>query len=180
VVCRANFKGVKLVGPTRKSIPVIVIAAIIAAAVLFVVAHEQCGKNARRAAADDATSTTSVTSPYDMTEVGGELDLNILENTTFVSILVPNADGKPTSYMADASGSGAKALIQAVCNSSELKPAPASDGLTASTLTFVLPSRQTVTFTLDLAAGLLYRHGQAWQPKGDLEALVQAATTAPE
>ena len=165
---------------TRKSILVLVIAVIIAAAILFVIAHEQSRRNSQRAAADDATSTTSVTSPYDMTEVSGKLDFNILENATFISILVPNAQGKPTSYMADASGSAATALIQAVHDSSGVKPAPASNGSTASTLTFVLPSRQTVTFTLALDAGLLYRQGQAWQPKGDLKALVQAATTAPK
>ena len=165
---------------TRKSILVILIAVLIAAAILFVIAHEQSRKNAQRAAADDATSTTTVTSPYDMTEVSGKLAFNILDSTTFISILVPNDEGKLTSYMADASGSAAKALIQAVRGSSEVKPAPAAGGSTASTLTFVLPSRQIVTFTLDLSAGLLYRQGQAWQPKGDLKTLVQAATTAPK
>jgi hypothetical protein len=164
---------------TRRSILVVVIAVIMAAAILFVIAHEQSRKNAQRSAADDATSTTNITSPYDMTEVSGKLDFNIFEDTTFISILVPNAEGKPTSYMADGSGNAAKALIQAVRGSSEVKPAPAN-GSSASTLTFVLPSRRTVTFTLDLNAGLLYRQGQAWQPKGDLKALVQAATTAPK
>lgn len=167
---------------TRRSILITAIAVIIAAAILFVIAHEQSRNNARRAAAE-ATTTTGVTSPYDMSEVSGKLDLDILENSSFVSILVPNADGKPTSYMADAGGSAARALIQATRDAVEMKsaPSPGSSGETiTSTLTFVLPSRQTITFTLDVDAGLLYRQSQAWRPNGDLQVLITAATTAPQ
>jgi len=167
---------------TRRSILITAIAVIIAAAILFVIAHEQSRNNARRAA-DEATTTTGVTSPYDMTEISEKLDLDILENSSFVSILVPNTDGKPTSYMADADGSAAKALIQAVRDAIEMKSAPSASSFgetIASTLTFVLPARQTVTFTLDIDAGLLYRQSQAWRPKGDLRALITAATTPPQ
>lgn len=165
---------------TRRSILMITVAVVVAAAILFVIANAQSRNNARRAAADAATSTTGSTSPYDMTEVSGELDLDILEDSTFVSILVPNADGKPTSYMADAGGTAAKALIQAVRDAIEVKSAPPPSSSGASTLTFVLRSRQTITFTLDVDAGLLYRQDRAWRPKGDLKALVTAATTAPQ
>jgi hypothetical protein len=158
----------------------ITVAVVVAAAMLFVIANAQSRNKARRAAEEAASSTTSVTSPYDMAEVSGELDLDILDSSTFVSILVPNAEGKPTSYMADANGTAAKALIQAVRDAVEMKAAPAPDSSGASTLTFVLPSRQTITFTLDVAAGLLYRQDQAWRPKSDLGVLIQAATTAPQ
>jgi hypothetical protein len=164
----------------RKSILMITIAVVVAAAILFVIANTQTRNNARRAAEEAASSTTSVTSPYDMAEVSGEVDLDILDSSTFVSILIPNADGEPTSYMADANGTAAKALIQAVRAAVEMKSPPAPSPSGASTLTFVLPSRQTITYTLDVAAGLLYRQDRAWRPKGDLEALVTAATTAPQ
>ncbi len=174
-----KLQGAKLVRLTRKSILVVAVAVIIAAVILFVIAHEHSRRDSQREAANAATPSTDVTSPYDLAEVTGKLNLDILENAAFVSILIPNAEGKLTSYMTDASSAAAEALIQAVRDASKIK-SPPSPAESSSTLTFVLPSRQIVTFTLDLPAGLLYRQGQAWRPEGDLEALVNAATIAPQ
>jgi hypothetical protein len=169
---------------TRKSILVIVVAVVVAAAVLAVIATFQSRERDRQAAESAATSSTDVTSPYDVAEVTGELDLDILDDAIFVSVLVPNSEGRLTSYMVDADGDAAKALIDAVRKAPEVKPEHSEGSTTiaaasASTLTFMLPSRQMITFTLDLDAGTLARQGQAWRPRADLKALVEAATTAP-
>jgi hypothetical protein len=182
---QGKLQGGPRVVMTRKSILVIVVAVVVAAAVLAVIATYQSRERDRQAAESAATSSTDVTSPYDVTEVTGELDLDILEDATFLSILAPNAEGEFISYMADADGDAAKALIDAVRKAPEVK-LDNSEGSTTtaasavtSTLTFMLPSRQIVTFTLDLDAGILTRQGQAWRPRADLEALVETATTAP-
>jgi hypothetical protein len=169
---------------TRRSILVIVVAVIVATGFLAIIASQQARENARRKAASDATSTTSVTSPYDVTEVTGDLDLGLLEDATFVSILIPNAEGKPTSYMVDADSDAARKIIDAVRKAPEVKPGGDTTATTAapgsgSTLTFMLPSRQTVTFAMNLDTGVLTRGGTSWHPRGDLRALVTAATSAP-
>jgi hypothetical protein len=163
---------------------VIVVAVIVATGFLAIIANQQARENARRKAASDATSTTNVTSPYDVTEVTGELDLSIVEDATFVSILIPNAEGKPTSYMVDSDSDAAQKIIDAVRKAPEVKPDDGTTATTAaaafdSTLTFMLPSRQTVTFTMNLDTGVLTRDGTSWHPRGDLQVLVTAATAAP-
>jgi hypothetical protein len=169
---------------TRRSILVIVIAVIVATGFLAIIANQQARENARRQAASDATSTTNVTSPYDVTEITGDLDLGILEDATFVSILIPNAEGKPTGYMVDADSDAARKIIDAVRKAPEVKPEDDATATTVSagsgsTLTFMLPSRQTVTFAVNLDTGVLTRDGTAWHPRGDLKALLTAATTPP-
>ena len=167
---------------TRKSILIVVIAVIIAAAVLFVLARQGPGNGRTDADDEGVASAGGVTSPYDLTEVGGELDFDVLEDSTFVSILTTNSEGKPTSYMADAAGGPAQALIQAVRKADKIDTPPSTAAAQdmVATLTFVLPSRLTVTFALDLDEGLIWREGIAWRPEGDLASLIQAATTAPQ
>lgn len=168
---------------TRRSILVIVVAVIVATGFLAIIAHQQAQENARRRAALNATSTTDLKSSYDVTEFTGDLDLDALKNATFLSIMIPNAQGRPTSYMVDAGRDAAKNLIDAIRKAPEVKPqgsqgSSSDTGAAGSTLTFMLPSHQTVTFSLDLSAGTIARQGRVWHPRGDLSALVDAATTA--
>jgi hypothetical protein len=164
---------------------VIVVAVIVATGFLAIIATVQSRENARREAESAATSSTQVTSPYDVTELTGELNMDLLKDATFVSIMVPNAEGRPTSYMVDAGSDAAKNLIAAVRKAPEVKvqgsqsPASTAGAAAGSTLTFMLPSRQIVTFSLDLDTGTITRQGRAWHPRGDLSALIDAATTAP-
>lgn len=171
---------------------VVVFASVL---VIAVIAIDQMRDSAQRSGGTAATLPSGISSPYDMAELRGELDLNRLMDTSFVSILVLDSGGRLTSYMTDADGTAAKALIEAVRSSKQVEPADLSasaetnapatvaQGAAATglvpTLTFVLPSRQTVTFTLDLRHGLLFRESGAWRPEGDLRALISAATTAP-
>jgi hypothetical protein len=170
---------------------IITTAVVVVAAIIIAVAMDQSRGDAPRGAATSG-SASDVTSPYDLTEISGDLDLDILEDTSFISILILNAEGQLTSYMADADGAAATALIKAVrgaeqVNSRELTGSSTTVMTTGGetiagttpTLTFVLPTHQTVTFSLDLDHGLLWRRGGAWMPEGDLRTLIGAAITAP-
>jgi hypothetical protein len=183
-------------------IAVLVLDLIIAIAVIaFVLDRER--DEARRAAAVAATSTTDVSSPYDFTELPDEVDLDVIEDASFLSILVPNGIGELTSYGVSMDLPAAKALADAVRDADEVDAEtaatiagtastggegtgtgttgtdPTSAGVAGAALTFVLPSRETLTFLMDLEHGLVAREGRAWQVDGDLRALVQAATASP-
>ena len=159
-------------------------AAIVATVLLVDRSHD----NARRAAAIAATSTSGVTSPYDLTELPAGTDLDVVEKAAFVSIFVPNGSGTFTSYGVHSDLPAAQALTKAIQDADEVGAdsgasvtgTTTADATATSTITFVLPTRETLTFTLDLEQGLVARGGQVWRPKGDLKALVEAATVNPQ
>jgi len=186
---------------------VLVLDLIIAIAVVAIVLDRE-RDDARRAAAIAATSTTGVSSPYDFAELPGEVDLDMIEDASFVSILIPNETGDLTSYGVSMDLPAAVALADAVRDADEVDPETAADvlgnsamnegapstnpagggttgtdsggaGVSGAALTFVLPSRETLTFLMDLEQGLIAREGRAWQVDGDLQALVRAATAGP-
>ena len=167
------------------------IVVVVAAVVIAVAAMDQSRGEAPQGAATSG-SASNMTSPYDLTEISGDLDLDIIEDTSFISILILNTEGRPTSYMADADGAAATALTKAVRGAKQVKSRDLTGSSTTvmttggetiagttPTLTFVLPTRQTVTFAMDLEHGLLWRQGQAWRPDGELRTLIGAAITAP-
>lgn len=178
-------------------IAVLVIDLIVAITVVAIVLDRERDE-ARRAAAIAATSTTGVTSPYDFTELPDETDLDVIEEASFVSILVPDESGDLTSYGVSMELPAAQALSDAVRNAEEADteiaatttgPIPTGTGATApghatestadATVTFVLPNRETLTFVMDLDQGFIARAGRVWRIDGDLEALVEAATAGP-
>jgi len=161
-------------------IAVLVIDLIVAVTVVAILVDRNRDE-ARRAAAIAATSTTGVTSPYDFAELPPDTDLETIETASFVSILIPNAAGKPTSYGVSADLPAAWALIAAIRGAEELDDDAAATVATAgNAITFVLPTRQTVAFALDLEQGLVARGGRAWRPEAELSDLVAAAVAEPQ
>ena len=157
---------------------------VVAAAALTVLLIQQSRDIAPRTAEAAATSTTGVTSPYDLTELPAETNLDLTEDASFVSILVPSDAGVPTSYGISSDLVAAQALSKAIRDAeevgAEIAAATTEGGSpTGSTIIFVLPSRDTITFVLDLEQGLVSRGGRVWRPSGDLRALVEAATAGP-
>lgn len=128
-------------------------------------------------------SDTLVTSPYDLSELPPDTDLERVEEAALVSVFVPDENGTLTSYGMRADLSAARALIMAVRDAEEIDPDVAAAQLSGkapeSRLTFVFPSRETLTFALYLDQGLIARDTGVWRPKGDLQTLVRAATAGP-
>jgi hypothetical protein len=161
---------------------VIMVAIVVA---LVLIDHDR--DETRRLAAAAATSSTMVTSPYDFSELAGDTDLDALENAAFVSILIANDLGNPTSYGISSDLPAARALSEAIRNADKL----GSDEATAftaafadkaaagdravSTITFVFADRGTMTFFLDIDAGVVARGEEVWRADGDLRALVEDA-----
>lgn len=167
---------------------IIVVAAVVvvAAVALTALLVGQSRDDARRVAEAAATSTTGVAAPYDLTELPADTDLDVIEDASFVSILIPNDSGRLTSYGVGSSLPAMQALTKAILDADQVDAQGAGSVTSgasalafASTLTFVLASRETLTFTLDLDQGLISRGDKAWRPKGDLKALVEAATAGP-
>ena len=134
-----------------------------------------------------ATSTTDAGSPYDLTELAGEVDLGLVGQASFASISISGAGGRLTSYGVSSDLPAMQALSRAIQDAKEvdaqsLGPVATGGGAptATSTIVFVLPSRETLTFTLDLDHGLISRGNGTWRPAGDLRALVEAATTRPQ
>lgn len=162
-------------------------AVIMVAIVVVLVLVDRDRDEARRLAAAAATSTTAVTSPYDFSELPDDSDLEALQNAAFVSILIANDQGAPTSYGISSELPDARALSEAIRNADELDSDEAAalaaafaDAATAgdratSTITFVFADRGTLTFFLDLDDGVVARGEHVWQASGDLRALVEAA-----
>jgi hypothetical protein len=160
----------------------VVLAAIVVALVLV-----DRRDDARREAATTDTLGTAAALPLDFTELPADTDLDAVVDASFVSIFIPNESGDPTGYGINSDLPAAKALAEAIKDGEELGPEAAatltgaSDGVSgtgttvASTITFVFADNSTITFALDLDRGLVARGEQAWQPDGDLRALVEAA-----
>ncbi len=195
VVRRANFKertfGQRTKGASvsRKwmvIIAVLVVDLIIAIAVVAIVLDRE--RDDARRAATVATSTTGLTSPYDFTELPDDVDLDVIEDASFVSILVPNESGELTSYGVSMELPAAQSLSAAVRDAEEVEAGTAATilgagstgaGAAGAAITFVLPGRETLTFVVDLDQGLITRAGRAWRVDGDLGALVEAAAASP-
>lgn len=176
----------------------IIIAAVLAAglvvaiAVVAIVIDRQRDGNERTSAI--ATSTTGISSPYDFVELPEDVELETLEEASFVSILVEDDSGMLTSYGVSAGLPATQALMESFSRAEELDAEAGADlatsgstseggaGNTATsprtTITFVLPGREILTFTVDLDTGLVVRAGRAWQVEGDLGALVEAAISS--
>src|SRR5680860_235472 len=118
------------------------------------------------------TAAVTVTSPYDLTEATGDIDLAAVVDAKFASVSLVTPEGL-TSYMVSADQEAFAALAAAVASAEEVE-GPASN--TSSTVAFVMPDRVTVTFALDAPAGLIAREGMVWRPEGDLAALIRAIT----
>ncbi len=144
-----------------------------------------------------AVAAAGVTSPYDLTELSPTADLDVVEDAAFVSIFVPNESAKMTSYAINSGLPAARALMEAIRNSEEVGAEAATTATSVAaaessagddsesaaltpTITFVFPSRDILTFVLDLERGLISRGGQTWRPDGDLNALVETAIAGPE
>jgi hypothetical protein len=162
----------------------VILLVVMAAIVVTVLLVDYSRDNADRAAAEAATATTGVASPYDLTELPVATDLDVIEGAAFVSIYVPNDSGTLTSYGISSDLPAAQALTDAVRNAEEMGADAAASALgskaAGATMTFVLPTRETVTFALYLEQGMIARGAQVWRPDGDLRALVEAAIAGPE
>lgn len=178
--CRSRIRALVIT-----AVAVVVIAAVVVTALLV----DRNRNDARRAAAAAAaaTSTTGFTSPYDLTELPVGADLDVIGGASFASLSIMSADGKLTSYGVDSTIPAMQALTKAILDAEEVSggvaaTAAGGDGSVAtarSTITFVLPSRETLTFALDLDRGLISRQARVWRPDGELKALVEAATARP-
>lgn len=165
---------------------------IMVAAIVAVVVVEHNHHAANETAQSQAGAGTQAKSPYDLTE-SSDADLGAVSKAAFISIMVPNDKGGLTSYGVNADLPVAQALTKAIAKAKlvDKGTAPSSNATTttatadltsdsAPTMTFVLASRQTLTFTLDLDQGLVSRQGQTWLPQGDLKTLVEAAIKSPQ
>jgi hypothetical protein len=151
--------------------------------VVAVIITGRAGSDTNLAAGDKDGSGGAVDSPYDLVEMPADTDLNALSKAAFLSIYVPDDAGNLTSYGISSDLPAAQALTEAVQNGKAVDSAEAQtalDGDTTSTLTFVLPSRETVTFALYLKQGMIQREGRTWRPAGDLATLVQSAIKSPQ
>jgi hypothetical protein len=151
--------------------------------VVVVVLTGRGGSDTNLASKDNDVSGASVGSPYDLVEMRADTDFNALSKAAFLSIYVPDDAGNLTSYGVSSDLPAAQALTEAVQNGEAVDSAEAQaalDGDTTSTLTFVLPSRETVTFALYLEQGMIQREGRTWRPAGDLATLVQSAIKSPQ
>lgn len=130
------------------------------------------GGGPREATTTVPTTGPTVTSPYDLTEAGADVDLGSLSGAKFASILLQTPTGL-TSYMVAAGQEQFVELADAVARATRVHdPAPE----TAESLAFVMPDRTTITFSLDRPSGLIAREGTVWRIAGDLEPLVRAIT----
>jgi len=118
------------------------------------------------------TAAVTVTSPYDLTEATGDVDLSAVVDAKFASVSLVTPEGL-TSYMVSADQEAFAALAAAVASAEEVEGAALS---AASSLTFVMPDRVTMTFVLDVATGRIGRGGAVWRVLGNLGELVAAIT----
>ena len=161
-----------------------VILVVVVAATVTVLLLDRDRDGERRSTSDAAASGTLVTSPYDLIELPADTELDRVKDAVLVSVFVPNERGALTSYGMRADLPDAQALVNAVRDAEQVDPDVAAAELgskaAASRLTFVFPSRETLTFALYLDQGLIARDTAVWRPDGDLRALIRAATTGPE
>lgn len=172
---------------------------IVAAVAVAVVAVNRDRDETRLGAALATTSTAGIVSPYDLRELPADADLDVVGDASFISLTLPNKVGGQTSYGISLELPAAQALCKAIQNADKVDGssqagATSADQGTAmqqgaqaaadlgnvATMTFVLPSRETLTFGLDFDRGLISRCGMVWRVDGNLRALTEAATVAPQ
>lgn len=160
----------------------IVIMAVIVAAILL--AGRGDDEAGRQTTDPMDAGASGAASPYDLVELPMETGLDSIEDAAFVSIFLPNDAGTLTSYGVSSELPAAQALSEAVRKSDEVDEDEAAAALGAkaadSTITFVFPSRETLTFALYLDQGMIGRGAQVWRPDGDLKALVETAIAGPQ
>ena len=125
------------------------------------------------------TTTTAVVTTSDKNtylEAGDTVDLGQVTGAKFASVTLSSGEG-PKTYMVAAKQPAFLALAAAVAAAESVGSQVPSGG---ATVVFAFEDRHTVTFDLDIGAGLIGRAGKAWRPKGDLAALIDAVTTAKE
>lgn len=170
-----------------RSRPMVAATMLLAGAVLvgiLFVASSCGGKEAT--GASSTTSTTkrhTVSSQKALTEAPAKTDLRMIQNVSFVSISLVDASGPEKSYGVSAAREPAQKLIEAVRSAKKVEGKSTStvtgQQSEHSSLIFVLSTRQTLTFTMDLASGLISRSGETWRPEGDLKELIAAAIKKP-
>ena len=146
------------------------------------------GSTEKRRATGAATSTTGVTSTISLNCPRNRPQT--IADAAFLSISLLNESGILTSYGVSVNLPAAQDLIDAITTSDEVDPSDAvstlgseatqPDGPPQPTLTFVLPTRETLTFALYVEQGMIAREAEFWRPRGDLAALIAAATAPPE
>lgn len=163
-------------------------AVIVVAVVLIVVLVDDEG--AVSPATADSGAVTEVTSPYDFSELPEDSGPPQVENASYVSILLADEAGQVTAYGLNSNMSAAEALKQAVLGAGKAdfdlvtsimataSTVSGEDATIGSTLTFVFPEREKLTFDLYVEQGLIARGRRAWRVDGDLAALIEAAVAA--
>ena len=156
---------------------VIILILIITAMGLLITACSPSKNNDPKVSASTSHTNVTLSDPYTIEEISGELDLSVLSTTSFVSIFVE--DNGLTSYMASSETGVAKSLMRAVQNADEVKPAPAPSTSPAEIMIiFKLPTQEIVTFEANLEENLLLHGGKAWRTKENLKTLVTAIIKA--
>lgn len=176
-------RSARAVFATRAVVGIVALVVVITAIVTVLVLQRN-REGADPSVSEGTASATLVTSPYDLTEMPAGAGPDRVKDALLVSVFVPNESGTLTSYGMRADLPGAQALVKAVREAERVDPDVAAEELGSkapeSRLTFVLPSRQTLTFALYLDQGMIARDAEVWRPEGDLRGLIQAATTRPE
>lgn len=167
----------------RRVAAAVVVAVVIIVAIIVVIMT--CGGDEGSMAQKGATSTTRTTL-RELTESAAATNLDSLSKATLVSIYLPSATGRPTSYGLSPKLAPVKNLIDAMKAAKETSTGTSVSSTTTATssgkyssqpaITFVLKDRTTMTFTLDLDNGQFSRNGKTWKVNGDLKALITAAT----
>lgn len=159
-----------------------VLCGLVLAGVLLAAAS--CGGD-KAAGAGSTTSTKrhTTSSQKSLVEAQAKTDLQTIKNVSFVSILLVDASGSMTSYGVSTKLQAAQKLIEAIRSAKRVDGKSTSSVVSGQkahpSITFVLSSRQTVTFTMDLTSGLISRSGETWRPEGDLKSLVTTAIKKP-
>lgn len=165
-------------------VTVLCLLVIMAIVIVVLVLDNRADDKTRRAEAAATVSTTGAVSPYDLTELPIGADRGVVDDAAFVSIFTPDETGRLTSYGISSGLPIAKRLIEAVKKADEVDPDDAATALggraAESTITFVLPNRETITFALYLDQGMIARGVEVWKPDGDFVTLVDTAVSGPE
>lgn len=156
---------------------------LLAVIVVIVLVVDRGKEEAVEAPGGGGTDPTAATSPYDLVELPVDVGIDRIEDAAFVSLFLSDETGAITSYGISLDLPATQALTQAIRDADEVSDYDAATALGAkaadSTITFVLPTRETLTFALYLQEGMIARGAAVWQPDGDLKALVEAAIAGP-
>jgi hypothetical protein len=149
-----------------------VIAALAPVVIILAALVWFTGRDGDTSAVGTTSATGTTTAGAGFTEVP-TFDLTKVGSAKFASLTKKDGDAV-RSYMFASGQPGFIALAEAVAAAT---PATGAVGDTGTTLTFVTNDKGTVTLTLDLSANRFAYAGKTWQPAGDLNTIVQEATT---